>query len=125
MKFRRAKGNIGGKFSGKTPPISFTTNMSSVMQKPLPRELLLSEQLLQRFDPGLISQGLDCLRPDNFWMILVSSELSGMCDEERWYGTKYKAEKFPPDFATEIKTAAHCNIQDRLPALYLPMNNLY
>lgn len=44
-----------------------SSDLSSIMQKPLPRTYLLSGQcLLREFDPRGIGRGLDALRLDNF-----------------------------------------------------------
>ncbi|CAJ2500800.1 Uu.00g036530.m01.CDS01 [Anthostomella pinea] len=86
------------------------------MQKPLPREWLLSGQSrLRKFDAALIKKGVELLRPDNFRMTI----------KEKWYGTEYKSEKIPEDFLAEISKAMDCSAGDRLPGLHLPHKNQF
>jgi insulysin len=117
--------DVDFKFKQKTPASRFTSKISSVMQKPLPREWLLSGQsLLRKFDPKLIEQAVNCLRPDNFRMTIVSRNFPGDWDQqEKWYGTEYKHGRIPAGFMDEIKSAASCSAKDRLPALHLPHRN--
>ncbi|ORY69720.1 peptidase M16 inactive domain-containing protein [Pseudomassariella vexata] len=127
--FEEQKGmaDVDFKFKQKTPASRFTSKISSVMQKPLPREWLLSGQnRLRKFEPELIAKGVECLRPDNFRMTIVSRDFPGGWDQkEKWYGTEYKAEKIPADFLEEISKAANSNAEDRLPALHLPHKNQF
>ncbi|KAK8092120.1 LuxS/MPP-like metallohydrolase [Apiospora kogelbergensis] len=119
--------DVDFKFKQKTPASRFTSKIAAVMQKPLPREWLLSGQSrLRKFDAGLIAKGLDCLRPDNFRMTLVSRDYPGDWDQkEKWYGTEYKAEKIPEEFLVEISKAASADTKARLPQLHLPHKNQF
>ncbi|KAI0010148.1 LuxS/MPP-like metallohydrolase [Xylariaceae sp. FL0662B] len=127
--FEEQKGmaDVDFKFKQKTPASRFTSKICSVMQKPLPREWLLSGQsLLRRFDPTSIVKGIELLRPDNMRMTIVSREFPGGWDQkEKWYGTEYKAEGIPKDFLAELSRAVNCSTQDRLPALHLPHKNQF
>src|SRR6187549_2810905 len=97
--------DVDFKFKQKTPASRFTSKISAVMQKPLPREWLLSGQsLLRKFDAKLIERALDCLRPDNFRMTIVSRNYPGNWDKtEKWYGTEYRHEQIPADFMQELE----------------------
>lgn len=119
--------DVDFKFKQKTPASRFTSKISSVMQKPLPRQWLLSGQSrLRKFAPKLIEQALECLRPDNFRMTIVSREYPGDWNQkEKWYGTEYKAEKIPQDFLAELEEAANSTVEGRLSALHLPHKNLF
>ncbi|KAI1492445.1 peptidase M16 inactive domain-containing protein [Biscogniauxia mediterranea] len=127
--FEEQKGmaDVDFKFKEKTPASRFTSKISSVMQKPLPREWLLSGQSrLRKFDPELIMKGVDLLRPDNFRMTIVSQDFPGDWDQkEKWYGTEYKAEMIPEDFLAEISKAVNCTAEERLPELHLPHKNQF
>ncbi|KAJ9137666.1 A-pheromone processing metallopeptidase Ste23, partial [Pleurostoma richardsiae] len=71
------------KFEQKTPPSQFTSKIATVMQQPLPREWLLSGRTrLRKFDPELIKRAIDCLRPDNFRMSIVSRDFPGNWDKK-------------------------------------------
>ena len=113
------------RFKQKSPASNFTSKISSVMQKPLPREWLLSgHSRLRQFDPKLITAGLECLRPDNFRMTIVSRDLPGKWEKkEKWYGTEYTSEKIPADFMREIRAAAASTAKERIPALHIPHKN--
>ncbi|KAK6079970.1 peptidase M16 inactive domain-containing protein [Seiridium cupressi] len=127
--FEEQKGmaDVDFKFKQKTPASRFTSKIGSVMQKPLPREWLLSGQSrLRKFEPSLITKGLDCLRPDTFRMSIVSQDFPGGWDQkEEWYGTEYKAEKIPDEFLAEISKAASSTAKERLPELHLPHQNQF
>lgn len=94
------------------------------MQKPLPREWLLSGSLLRKFDPDLIKKALSYLRPDNFRLIVVSQEYPGDWDsKEKWYGTEYKVGKIPEDFMADIREALDTTPETRLSDLHMPHKN--
>ena len=117
--------DVDFKFKQKTPASRFTSKTSSIMQKPLPREWLLSGgSRLRRFAPSIISKSLDKLRPDNLRMTIISREFPGDWDQkEKWYGTQYKYEKIPDDFMEELKKASETSASDRIPELHLPHKN--
>jgi len=125
--FEEQKGiaDVNFKFKQKSPAMRFVMKTSALMQKPLPREWLLSgESRLRKFDSKLIQKAIDCLRPDNFRITIVSQHYPGGWDKkEKWYGTEYKVEKIPRDFMAEIKEAAAKAPEQRLKALHLPHQN--
>lgn len=113
------------KFEEKTPASTFASRMSSVMQKPLPRERLLSAlDVIRRFDPQAITNALGYLRPDNYRLTIVSQDFPGDWNrKEKWYGTEYKVQSIEPDFATAVTKAAECTQEERIPDLHLPLVN--
>jgi len=113
------------RFKQKTPASSFTSKLSSVMQKPLPREWLLSgSRLIRKFDPNAITKALEYLRTDNFRLTIVSRDFPGDWDQkERWYGTEYKYEPIPEHLVTTVKRAGQTTVKDRLAELHLPHRN--
>ncbi|KAI5465829.1 Metalloenzyme, LuxS/M16 peptidase-like protein [Mariannaea sp. PMI_226] len=125
--FEEQKGlaDVDFKFKQKTPASRFTSRISSVMQKPLPREWLLSgHSRLRAYEPEQIKQALDTLRPDNFRMTIVSRNYPGNWDKkEKWYGTEYRYEKIPDDLMAELKAAASITPEKRLKSLHLPHKN--
>lgn len=125
--FQEQKGmsDVDFKFRQKTPASRFTSRISAVMQKPLPREWLLSGQSrLRKFEPELIAKALSKIRPDNFRMTIVSQTYPGGWDnKEKWYGTEYRYEKIPAQLMTELKQAAALPSDKRLPELHLPHKN--
>ncbi|KAK2735024.1 Insulinase (Peptidase M16) [Myotisia sp. PD_48] len=112
------------RFKQKSPASRFTSSLSSVMQKPLPREWLLSgSSLLRKFDPENITRGLSCLNAENFNIEVVSQTYPGDWDKrEKWYGTEYKVEDVPQDLLGEIRHVLESST-DRAPELHLPHKN--
>ncbi|KAL8823850.1 MAG: hypothetical protein Q9191_005497 [Dirinaria sp. TL-2023a] len=115
------------RFQQKSPASSFASKTSSVMQKPLPRERLLSgSSLIRRFDPEGIKKGLDYLRTDNYRLTIVSQTFPGDWDQkERWYGTEYKIERIDPEFETAVREAGESTVRTRIPELHLPHPNQF
>lgn len=112
------------RFMQKIPASRFTSNLSSVMQKPLKREWLISGGLLRRFDPALIKKALSYLRADNFRLIVVSQDFPGGWDEkEKWYGTEYKVEKIPQDFLSGLEKALQSTDDTRISDIHIPHRN--
>ncbi|KAK7570948.1 hypothetical protein V3481_019038 [Fusarium oxysporum f. sp. vasinfectum] len=114
-------------FEQKTPACDFTCRISSAMQKPLPREWLLSgHSRLREFAPDEIQKALATIHPDNFRMTIVSREYPGNWDQkEKWYGTEYRHEKIPDDLMEECRKAFAVSPKDRLSALHLPHKNKF
>ena len=113
------------KFQEKSSASNFVRTMCSTMQKPLPREWLLSAtDLIRKFDREAISTALRYLRADNYRLTIVSQHYPGEWPErERWYGTEYKVEPIGPDFAAAVKKAEEVTSKDRIPDLHLPHKN--
>ncbi|SCO92797.1 related to insulysin precursor (metalloendopeptidase) [Fusarium oxysporum] len=103
--------DVDFKFKLKTPASRFTSRISSVMQKTLPREWLLSgHSRLREFAPDQTEKALTTIRPDDSCM---------------WYGTEYRHDKIPDDLMQECKKAFAVSPQDRLPTLHLPHKNQF
>ncbi|PLB35174.1 a-pheromone processing metallopeptidase Ste23 [Aspergillus candidus] len=112
------------RFKQKSPASRFTSRLSSVMQKPLPRGWLLSGSIMRKYDPELIKKALSYFRADNFRMTIVAQDYPGDWDsKEKWYGTDYKVEKIPQDFMAEIHEALATSPESRLPDLHMPHKN--
>ncbi|KAJ5466589.1 hypothetical protein N7539_009545 [Penicillium diatomitis] len=112
------------RYKQKTPAIRFTSRLSSVMQKPMPREWLLSGSLMRRFDADVIKKAMSYLRADNFRLIIVSQDYPGEWDQrEKWYGTEYKVEKIPHDFLSGIQNALRSTETTRTSSLHMPHKN--
>ncbi|KAJ6446345.1 a-pheromone processing metallopeptidase Ste23 [Purpureocillium lavendulum] len=122
---QKGMADVDFKFRQKTPASRFTSRTSSVMQKPLPREWLLSgHSRLRTFDPKLIENSLDKIRPDNMRMVIVSRKFPGSWDKkEKWYGTEYTHEKIPADLMKGLHEAIAVSPTTRLSELHLPHKN--
>ena len=125
--FDEVKGmsEVDFKFQEKSTASNFVRTMCSTMQKPLPREWLLSAtDLLRHFDGDAISTALDYLRADNYRLTIVSQNYPGDWPlKERWYGTEYKVERISPEFAAAVKAAEDVTSKNRIPELHLPHRN--
>ncbi|KAF2721146.1 LuxS/MPP-like metallohydrolase [Polychaeton citri CBS 116435] len=113
------------KYMQKIPASRTTSHLGGIMQKPFPRDALLSAQsLIKKFDAKAISEGLSWLRPDNFRFILVSKEVPGdWPDREKWYGTEYKYEKIPQSFLGELQKTVTEKASARPKEMHLPGRN--
>lgn len=125
--FDEVKGmaEVDFRFQQKSPASTFTSGVSSVMQKPIPREWLVSGiSLLRKFDAQAITEGLACLRADNYRLTIVSQTFPGDWDQkERWYGTEYKCQPIAADFQLAVKKASEATAENRLSDLHLPHKN--
>ncbi|USW51351.1 Putative peptidase M16, metalloenzyme, LuxS/M16 peptidase, peptidase M16, middle/third [Septoria linicola] len=116
---------IDFKFKQKIPASRTTSHMSGVMQKPLPREWLLSGQyLVRKHDPEAITRGLNALRPDNFRYTMSARDFTGdmavFDRKEQWYGTEHRVEKIPSDFLQELEATSKGS---RPAELHMPAKN--
>ncbi|SMY27142.1 unnamed protein product [Zymoseptoria tritici ST99CH_1A5] len=113
------------RFKQKAPAARTTSHLSGVMQKPLPRDMLLcGESLIRKFNPDGINRGLSYLRPDNFRFTLTSQEFPGDWDQrETWYGTEYKMEKIPRELMDQLIAISRSSASERLSELHLPNKN--
>lgn len=113
------------RFRQKSPASRFTSGTSSVMQKPLPREWLLSGiSKFRKFDPEAIVHAMQFLKDDNFRLMIVSQDFPGDWDQkEKWYGTDYKVQKFPLEIKEEYRQALSAPAGNRPEELYLPHRN--
>jgi len=113
------------RFKEKSPASRFTSSTSSKMQKPYPREWLLSgPTLIRKFDPEAIKKGLDCLTAENYRLTIVSQTFPGNWDQkEKWYGTEYKIEMVPEDLQGQVREAIKSTSNERPKDLHLPHKN--
>jgi insulysin len=113
------------RFRQKSPASRFTSGTSSVMQKPLPREWLLSGiSKFRKFDPEAIVHAMSYLRHDNFRLMIVAQDFPGDWDQkEKWYGTDYKVQKFPIEVQEDFRKALAAPAGDRPTELQLPHRN--
>ncbi|KUL86853.1 hypothetical protein ZTR_05264 [Talaromyces verruculosus] len=116
---------IDYQFKPRLPAEKFTSDLSRVMLKSVPRERLLSYRLPREFNPRLITQALSYLHSNNFRLIIVSRDIN--CDwnmKEKWYRTEYKEEKIPEGLL-EITDAFLSSHQNRIQALRMPLENAF
>jgi insulysin len=116
---------VNFKFMQKIPASRTVSHLSGVMQKPLPRDWLLSGQsLIREFDPKAIRRGLDALRPDNFRFTVASQDFPGDWNQkEKWYGTDYKCEKIPQGLMQKLIAVTQAPASELPKELHLPAKN--
>ncbi|KAG2201269.1 hypothetical protein INT47_006772 [Mucor saturninus] len=113
------------KFSEKCTPSQYTSFLSQQMQENLPPQMTISgSQLLRNYDPKLINQHLDLLRPDNFRLTLAAQEFPNgvQCTKvEKWYSTEYEDMPLEPEFISRLSDIT-LNEEFTLPAIneFLP-----
>lgn len=118
-------GHVDFKYKQKSSATSTTSDLSQTMQKPLPRDRIVSgERLIRSFDSQAIAKATLCLTVDNARVTLVSQEpLPGEAKKEKWYGTEYSIQKMPKDFLEALKQAEKSNAAQRPAELHLPHPN--
>ncbi|CAG8442164.1 10344_t:CDS:10 [Acaulospora morrowiae] len=84
---------IDFRFQEKSWPSYYTSELSTYMQRPYPREWILSSpHLSRRYDSKSITEGLSYLSWDKCVLSLSSKLLNGLDKKEQWFGTEYKFE---------------------------------
>jgi insulysin len=113
------------RFKQKAPASKTTSALSAVMQRPFPRDYLLSgPSLIRKFNPDAIRRGLASLRPDNFRLTIVSQEFPGAWEKkEKWYGTEYNYDNIPPSLMDRLRRAVKATAAERPIELHLPHKN--
>ncbi|KAF7511556.1 hypothetical protein GJ744_004144 [Endocarpon pusillum] len=121
----KTMGDVNFRFKQKSPASRFTSATSAVMQKPLPRQWLLSGSTkLRKFDPDGIVRAMQYLRPDNFRMMIVSQDQPVSLDKkEKWYGTEYTVQDIPKDLLSELHKSWQSGVRERPKELHLPHKN--
>ncbi|KAF8460600.1 Metalloenzyme, LuxS/M16 peptidase-like protein [Kalaharituber pfeilii] len=113
------------RFRQKSHASKFTSKLSPVMHKPLPKEWLLSGYLLREYDPINITKAMEFLSPEAFQLMVVSqTPVKGKVPnvKEKWYGTEYFNEKIPEPFLNELRKTVGPNAP--IPeGLHLPHKN--
>lgn len=108
---------VNFKFKSETQHAKYVSNLAGRMHKRYPRERLLSYSKLTKYDATAIKTVIDCLRPDNMRMSLVSSSFDSLDQREKWYGTEYSITAIEPSFIEELKNVTPSA------ELYLPDKN--
>jgi insulysin len=118
-------GDVNFRFKQKSPASRFTSSISAVMQKPIPRNWLLSSSSkLRRFDADAIVKATEFLRPDNFRLMIISQDHPVDLDKkERWYGTEYTVQDIPAETISELEKSLLNGAKDRPKELHLPHKN--
>lgn len=90
--------SLAFRFKEKYPPSQYTSRLAGLMQHGYPSAYVLSgPSLIREYDPELINENLEWIRPDNFRIMLASqTPPNGVeyTEKERWYGTEYSVHDF-------------------------------
>jgi insulysin len=90
------------RFQDKSQPISYVTTISSWMQKPYPRDLVLAAPYLSSdFNKEQIAGAMSHLDVGNCRVTVASQQpIDGLTydSKERWYGTQYTIKSLSEDF---------------------------
>ncbi|KAI8458009.1 Metalloenzyme, LuxS/M16 peptidase-like protein [Phakopsora pachyrhizi] len=89
------------KFKSPSSPMSYVTSLAGWMRRPCPRENVLSSVYLTKtFDPKLIEETIEMIRPERCRILLgTQTPIPGVAYDlkEEWYGTEYTIQDFPSD----------------------------
>jgi len=85
-------------FKDKEQPVSYTQNLSIMMQYYPLEDVLRKNYLMEEFKPDLIKSTINNLTSKNMRITLLSKSIESQCDkQEKWYGTKYTFEPLSQD----------------------------
>ncbi|KAI9615330.1 hypothetical protein KEM48_005619 [Puccinia striiformis f. sp. tritici PST-130] len=90
------------RFKSASPPSSYVTSLASWLRRPSPPNKVISSiYLSDQFNPKLIQEHLELLKPENSRILIGTQHaLPGInydCKEE-WYGTEYTIQDLPASF---------------------------
>ncbi|KAI9477913.1 MAG: Metalloenzyme, LuxS/M16 peptidase-like protein [Benjaminiella poitrasii] len=99
--------SLAFRFKEKYPPSQYTSRLAGLMQHGYPSSCILSgPSLIREYDPELIKENLDWIRPDNFRIMLASQKPpKGIeyTEREKWYGTEYTVTDFNESLIEALK----------------------
>ncbi|KAI7897701.1 Metalloenzyme, LuxS/M16 peptidase-like protein [Cokeromyces recurvatus] len=99
--------SLAFRFKEKYPPSQYTSRLAGLMQHGYPSSYILSgPSLIREYNPELIKENLDWIRPDNFRIMLASqTPPKGIeyTQREKWYGTEYTVADFNESLIEALK----------------------
>ncbi|ORE08646.1 hypothetical protein BCV72DRAFT_203143 [Rhizopus microsporus var. microsporus] len=115
--------SLAFRFKEKQRPSQYTSRVAGLMQHGYPSQCILSgPSLIRHYDPDLIKENLNWLRPDNFRILLACQNPPGgvqFTQKERWYQSEYTVIDFDNDFINSLE-----NLEPE-DALILPGENAF
>ncbi|CAG8679319.1 20595_t:CDS:10, partial [Racocetra persica] len=116
--------SIDFRFQEKYSPSYYTSKLAVQMQRPYPRELILSgSHLIREYNPELILEELNCLCWDKCIITLSSKLLKGLDKKEKWFGTEYRLEKISEKLLKAIQNPKlHPDLKIHPPNIFIPSN---
>lgn len=92
------------KFKQKENPASTVSSLAKALEKEyIPVDNILGTSLLRKFEPSLITDYLQHLRPENSRITLISQNVKTDL-KEKWYGTEYSVCDYPTELLKRIKS---------------------
>ncbi|CAG8435673.1 5819_t:CDS:10 [Scutellospora calospora] len=116
--------SIDFKFQEKYSPSYYASELAVYMQRPYPRELILSSpHLIREYDPNLINEELNYLCWDKCVITLSSKLLKGFDKKEKWFSTEYKFEKINENLLKAIQNPGlHPDLKIHPSNIFIPSN---
>jgi len=98
--------SMGFRFKDKERPSSYTCSCAATLHDYPMVEVLSGGYLFDKYDPQLISDILDKLRPSLTRVTVIGQKFSGQTDiKEEWYGTEYSMSEIPHDLLQKWEDA--------------------
>ena len=105
-------------YKDKEDPIKYVSNLTSDMHVFKMKDVLSGNYLITKFEPKLINEIYEFLKPEFMKVFAVSKKYEGKAEKtERWYGTQYSTEKLDNGLLTDLK---NCGMND---VFKLPLRN--
>ena len=114
--------NWSFRFQEKSPETSLAMRTAKLMHYIPVEDVLKFGHFYERFDPDLIREYMNSLRPDNMRVVIKSQQFlqtEPELEQERFFGTKYIQRDLPDDWLEKWR-----NCQP-IPELHLPNKNAY
>jgi insulysin len=113
-------GTMDFRFKDKDAPEGLVVGVSNLMHYFPAAEVLSGPFLIQNFDPDLIKDMLQAIKPENMYAVILAKENEGKLDQsEPIFGIKYSLEKVSPETITEWRNV------EKNPELFLPEPNQF
>merc|ERR1711860_433337 len=103
----KALDDIDFKFYVESDPLDIVTDLANEVPKYPPEYIITGPSFLISYDPKLIQDCLDRIKPDNVCMVLFTKDNSDDCQEqETWHKIKYCIEDIPSEWMANWKNAS-------------------
>lgn len=111
-------GKINFYYKDKEKPINYVTHLASDMHVLKMEDVLSGNYLVTKYEPHLIEEILNNLKPEQMRVALVSKKFASKANlKEKWYGTEYSVEQISDDVMNKLKT---CGLNT---AFHMPEKN--
>lgn len=95
---------INFKYQQKASARSTTCSLAKALHLPYPRERILDNTILNKFDPELISEHIKMFNPRSFRAMLCAHNLEvDSFITEHYYGTQYQIKRFDEEYIEKLE----------------------